>query len=76
MAKDAALKALALDETSADAHFALAVVLDFYEWDWGGAEQQYQRGLELNPADSRTRAYYADLLSRLERTGAAVAEAR
>ena len=76
MAKDAALKALALDETSADAHFALAVVLDFYEWVWSGAEQEYQRGLELNPADSRTRAYYGDLLSRLGHADAAVAEAR
>ena len=46
MAKDAALKALALDETSADAHFALAVVLDFYEWI--GAEQNNSISADWN----------------------------
>ena len=35
-AKDAALKAIALDETVADAHEALAFVLQYYEWDWRG----------------------------------------
>ena len=34
VAKEMALKALATDETAADAHFALAFVLHWYEWDW------------------------------------------
>ena len=39
LAKEAALKALAIDETVADAHFALAFVLAAYEWNWARAEQ-------------------------------------
>ena len=55
IATEAAEKALAVDETVADAHFALAYVLDFYEWDWARAEQEYRRGLELNPGDTFVR---------------------
>ena len=61
-AKEAALKALALDETVADAHMALGSVLHYYDWDWLGAEHQYRRALELNPSDTLVRAVYAHLL--------------
>ena len=61
-AKEAALKALALDETVADAHLALGSVLHYYDWDWLGAEHQYRRALELNPSDTLVRAVYAHLL--------------
>ena len=76
VAKEAALKALALDESIAEAHAALATVLDFYEWNWTGAEREYRRALELNPGDPRTRSYYAELLSREGRADAAATEAR
>jgi TolB-like protein/tetratricopeptide (TPR) repeat protein len=45
----AAQKALQLDSSRAEAHAALGVVKRDYEWDWSGAEQQFQRALELNP---------------------------
>ncbi len=48
-AKQAALKALELDEASADAHASLAHVMLFYDWDLPGAEREFQRALELNP---------------------------
>jgi Tfp pilus assembly protein PilF len=47
-AKAAALKALELDETLAEAHVALADVRD-NEWDYARADQSYRRALELNP---------------------------
>ena len=75
-AKEAALKALALDETVADAHFALACVLHYYEWDWAGAERAYRRALELNPGDTQARVFYSALLADTGRVDESVAEAR
>ncbi len=48
-AKQAALRALELDDGLAEAHEALGVVKVYWEWDWGGAEREFQRTLELNP---------------------------
>ena len=75
-AKEAALKALALDEPEAEAHIALAYVLHYYEWDWAGAERAYRRALELNPGDAQPRTAYALLLAMLGRADEAMAEAR
>ena len=76
VAKAAALKALAIDERVGEAHFALAAVLDLYEWNWTKAEGEYRRALELNPGDAQARSTYADLLARLRRADASIAEAR
>ena len=76
LAKAAALKALAIDETVADAHFALAIVLYTYEWDWVGAEREYRRALALNPGDALARGFHALLLVLVRRTDSSVAEAR
>ena len=75
-AKEAALKALALDETVADAHTALAFVLHFYDWDWAGAQREYRRALELNPGDTQARIAYSTLLGIVGRVEESVAEAR
>jgi DNA-binding winged helix-turn-helix (wHTH) protein/tetratricopeptide (TPR) repeat protein len=48
-AKEAAQKALALDSKSAEAHTSLAYIKLIYDWDWKGAEAEFQRALELNP---------------------------
>ena len=76
LAREAALKAISIDETVADAHHTLAFVLDFFEWNWAGAEREYRRALELNPSDTLARNYYALLLGEVGRADASVAEAR
>lgn len=48
-AKAAALKALELDESLAEAHTALGFYLNYYEWDRAGAEREFRRAIELNP---------------------------
>jgi TolB-like protein/Tfp pilus assembly protein PilF/predicted Ser/Thr protein kinase len=48
-AKEAALKALALDDELAEAHAALGAILCEQEWDWAGAERELRRAIELNP---------------------------
>ena len=76
VAKEAALQALAIDDTVADAHVALGMVLHLYEWDWSGAEREYRRALDLNPGDTFARVVYAELLGQKGRAGKSVAEAR
>src|SRR5437867_4298474 len=46
-ARDAARKALSIDETLADAHLLLGTVAHWYDWDWATAEREYKRAIEL-----------------------------
>jgi TolB-like protein/Flp pilus assembly protein TadD len=62
-AKEAALKALALDDGLAEAHVAVSHIRQFFEWDWQAAESGYERALLLNPNNSDTHRFYATLLS-------------
>jgi TolB-like protein/Flp pilus assembly protein TadD len=73
-ARAAATKALELDETLADAHNALAAVREDYDWDWAGAEREFQRAIELNPGNATAHQWYAELLSELGRHEEALAE--
>ncbi len=75
-AKAAALKALELDETLAEAHAALAEVKLYYDWDWAGAEQAFQRALELNPNLAEAHGHYAWYLVLLGRLDEALAETK
>jgi TolB-like protein/DNA-binding winged helix-turn-helix (wHTH) protein/Flp pilus assembly protein TadD len=75
-AKAAARKALAIDNTLADAHLANAEVLHVYDWDWGGAEQEYIRALELNPSSAMGHSFYANYLTDVGRYPEALAEVR
>jgi tetratricopeptide (TPR) repeat protein len=57
--KAAALKAIELDDTLAEAHAALGESLIYYDWDWEGSERAYKRALELNPNLAIAHAHYA-----------------
>jgi tetratricopeptide (TPR) repeat protein len=48
-AKSAALRALDLDDSLAEAHAALSCILENYEWDWDGAAREIERAIALNP---------------------------
>ena len=74
--KQAAVKALEMDSNVAEAHLAQGVVQHLYEWEWTRAEQSYRRALELSPGDALARHQLVMLLIDLQRTQAAVAEAR
>ncbi len=58
-AREAAIKALAIDDTLAEAHTSLAHAKLFYDWDWSGAEREFQRALELNPSYATAHHWYA-----------------
>jgi DNA-binding winged helix-turn-helix (wHTH) protein/TolB-like protein/Flp pilus assembly protein TadD len=61
-AKDAALKALKIDDTLAEAHTSLAKIKQFYDWDWAGAEESFQRAIALNPNYETAHHWYAQYL--------------
>jgi serine/threonine protein kinase len=48
-AKEAARKAIALDDSLADAHVAMAYINWDYDFDWSAAEKEFKRGIELAP---------------------------
>ena len=75
-AREAARKALELNEADVDAHVALALVAHWYDWDWSLAEKELKRSLELNPRNPESYQYYSYLLAPLGRLNEAEAIAR
>jgi serine/threonine-protein kinase len=63
-AKQAALKALALDGSLAYAHRALGEIHWWSDWDFPAAEQEFKRAIELDPNEPNNFAIYAVFLAR------------
>ena len=59
MAREAAERALQLDDTGEDAHVAMGFVQGGYDWNWYGAEMEFRRALELNPGSALAHHAYA-----------------
>ncbi len=64
-AREAANRALELDESLAEAHTALATVSMVFDWDIELGERELKRAIELNPSFVDARIFYAVLLRRL-----------
>jgi serine/threonine-protein kinase len=75
-AKEAAKKALAIDDQLAEAHTSLAALMCFYDWDFAGAEPEYRRAIALNPNSPMGHYLYGSYLSIVGRQAEAVAEKR
>jgi eukaryotic-like serine/threonine-protein kinase len=76
-AKEAAAKALEIDDTIAEAHSSLVWIKSTYDWDWMGAETEYKRTIELNPNYAEVLTYYSSgPLSALGRLDEALAIAQ
>ena len=73
-AKEAALKALELDDTLAEAHASLAGVYFMYDWDRAGSDREYQRAIELNPNDADIHMWHGIELVHTGRLSEAVSE--
>jgi serine/threonine protein kinase/Tol biopolymer transport system component/Tfp pilus assembly protein PilF len=65
-AKAAAMKALEIDETLAEAHTSLAHAL-LHNWEWDKAEREFKRAVELNPNDANAHNFYAEYLRAMGR---------
>jgi TolB-like protein/DNA-binding winged helix-turn-helix (wHTH) protein/Flp pilus assembly protein TadD len=75
-AKEAALKAVELDDTLAEPHASLAFIAETHEWDWVTAAREYKRAFELNPGDARTHNWYAGYLMYVGRSDDGISEAK
>ncbi len=74
-ARASAEKALALDDTLAEAHAVLGGVQgNLFEWE--AADREFRRALELKPDDARTLNWYAFLLVQMGRYDEAVSQAK
>ena len=73
-AKEYARKALALDESLAEAHTSLAWSLFIYDWDWDGAAREFRRAIELDPKYPTAHQWHAFSLASRGRLDEALLE--
>jgi DNA-binding winged helix-turn-helix (wHTH) protein/TolB-like protein/Flp pilus assembly protein TadD len=73
-ARGAALRALEIDETLAEAHASLAHAKFLFYWDWAAAEHEYLRAIELKPNYATAHHWYAMFLSAMGRSDEAMRE--
>ena len=75
-AKAAAMQALEIDDTLAEAHTSLGLVKEHFEWDWAGAEQEFKRAIELNSNSATAHHWYGDYLANMGRSEQGLRETR
>jgi TolB-like protein/DNA-binding winged helix-turn-helix (wHTH) protein/Tfp pilus assembly protein PilF len=73
-AKEAALTALKLDDSLAEAHASLAFVEMHYEWNWKESEKEFRRAIELNPNYATAHQWFAYWLMARGRRDESIAE--
>lgn len=75
-ARAAAVKAVEVDDSLAEAHTALAVVRFRLDWRWLDAEVEFIRATELNPGSATAHHFFAMYLAAMGRSGEALVEIR
>lgn len=73
-AKMTSMKSMAIDDTLAEPHASLAYVRAFYEWDWSGAEREFERAIELQPNYAVAHHFYSFYLAAMGRLDEAIVE--
>lgn len=66
-AREAAIKALQLDDCLAEAHNSAALIKMYFDWDYAGAEDEFKRGVALNPGSASVHMWYGWYLALMER---------
>jgi DNA-binding winged helix-turn-helix (wHTH) protein/TolB-like protein/Tfp pilus assembly protein PilF len=74
-AKEAALRALEIDERLAEAHATMGKISNDYDWDWERSEREFRRAIELKPNYPNAHHWYSTLLVTVGRYDEAVSEA-
>lgn len=73
-ARSAAMKALQIDDTLAEAHVSLGNVYYQFDWNWPAAEKEFRRAIQLNPAYPTGHHWYAEFLEAMGRFDEAIRE--
>jgi len=73
-AKEAVGKALSLDPMLAEAHTSLGLIRFQYDWDWKGAEEEFNEAIRINPSYAPAHHFFADYLKAMGRFDEALAE--
>ena len=73
-AKAAIMKAMAIDDSLAEAHATLGFIKFRHDWDFGGADSEFKRAVELDPNYSEAHQWYAFYLLAVGKTNEADAE--
>ena len=76
IARDAAQKALRMDDELSDAHATLGIIHFYYDWDGLAAENELKRALEINPNNATAHAWYGESLAAMGRFPEAIEETR
>jgi serine/threonine-protein kinase len=74
LAKAAAEQALDLDSTLAEVHYRLAAIKTWSDWDWPGAEREFQRAIDLDQNFAEARASYSHYLVIMKRPAEAMTQ--
>ena len=74
--REAAERALALDDSLAAAHTCMALTLTWYDWDFAKGEAEFRRAIALNANDAEAHRLYGDFLVAMGRFDEAIAEKR
>lgn len=73
-ARAQAMEALRIDGSLAEAHTSLGLVREYADWDWAGAEKEFKKAVELDPASSNAHLWYGNHLARMGRFDESAAE--
>lgn len=74
-ARDAATKALQMDDGLADAHATLGLIHFYYDWDGPAAQSEFRRAIEANPSYAMAHSWNGETLAAMGRFPEAVEEA-
>ena len=75
-AKEAATRALEIDENSAEAHTSMAFIKFRWDWDRSATEREFQEAIRVKPAYAPAHQWYSSYLVAVERFDEAIAEAK
>ena len=74
LGKQAAMKALQLDDNLAETHVSLGAIRFLYDWDWPQAEKEFTQAVKLNPNSSDAHLWRGVFLAQMGRSDEGISE--